>query len=234
MRCWSPAWTGASTSSTPPRAGRGPSLTCRSSIAIARGPGAFPRLLDRDTVVVADEVGRVRRLGLKAGPVPRLTVEAETTLDSRIVSDPACTGSAVLVVTADRRVRSLAVRDLSPVGAWQLEAPIAGRPVSLGDGGLTMDRAGGVMAFGRDGQRIWSIKLGAEVVGSPQVIGRSLAFLTGDGVLHLRARSDGAPLNRRTLGVLPAGGLLATSREVIISVAPGTIRPSGPRNPRRR
>jgi outer membrane protein assembly factor BamB len=117
------------------------------------------------------------------------------------------------------------VRDLSPVGAWQLEAPIAGRPVSLGDGGLTMDRAGGVMAFGRDGQRIWSIKLGAEVVGLPQALGRSIAFLTGDGVLYLRARSDGAPLSRRTLELLPAGGLLATSRDAIIAVAPGTIRP---------
>jgi outer membrane protein assembly factor BamB len=189
------------------------------------GAWRVPAAPDRDTVVVADEVGRVRRLGLKPGPVPRLNVEAETLLDSRIIGDPACTGSAVLVATADRRIRSLALRDLSPVGAWQLEAPIAGRPVSLGDGGLAMDRGGGVMAFGRDGQRIWSIKLGAEVVGAPQPIGRSIAFLTGDGVLHLRARSDGAPLDRRTLGVLPSGGLLATSREAIISVAPGTIRP---------
>ena len=69
-----------------------------------------------------------------------------------------------------------------------------------------MDRAGGILAFGRDGQQTWSIKLGAEVVGQPQVLGRSLAILTSDGVLHLRDRSDGAPLDRRPLGVLPAGG----------------------------
>ncbi len=190
-----------------------------------QGAWRVPSAPDRDTVVIADEVGRVRRLGLKAGPVPRLHVEAETLLDSRIIGDPACTGAAVLLATADRRVRSLALRDLSPVGAWQLEAPIAGRPISLGEIGLTMDRGGGVMAFGRDGRRIWSIKLGAEVVGAPQVIGRSLAFLTGDGVLHLRARSDGAPLERRMFGVLPSAGLIATDREAIISVAPGTIRP---------
>ena len=190
-----------------------------------QGTWRVPSPIDRETVVVADEVGRVRRLGLKAGAVPSLAVEAETMLDSRIVGDPACVGNAVLVATADRRLRSLALRDLSPVGAWQLEAPIAGRPVSLGDIGLSMDRGGGVMAFGRDGQRMWSIKLGAEVVGEPKVIGQSLAFLTGDGVLHLRARSDGAPLDRRTLGVLPSGGLLATGREAIIAVAAGTIRP---------
>lgn len=181
--------------------------------------------LDRDTVALADDVGRVRRLALKTTPVPRLVAEAETPLDSRIISDPASTGSAVVLATADRQIRSLAARDLSPVGTWKLEAPIAGRLVSLGDGGLAMDRAGGVMAFGRDGQRIWAIKLGAEVVGPPQVIGRSLAFLTGDGVLHLRARSDGAPLDRRALGVLPAGGPLTTGREAMIAVAPGTICP---------
>jgi outer membrane protein assembly factor BamB len=190
-----------------------------------QGTWRTPALLDRDTVALADDVGRVRRLGLKTSPVPRLIAEAETTLDSPIVSDPASTGGAVVLATADRRIRSLAARDLSPVGGWKLDAPIASGPISLGDGGLAIDRAGGVMAFGRDGQRIWSIKLGAEVVGPPQVIGRSLAFLTADGLLHLRARSDGAPIDRRALGVLPAGGLLATGREAMIAVAPGTIRP---------
>ena len=146
-------------------------------------------------------------------------------LDSRIVADPASTGNAVLVATADRRVRSLAARDLSPVGAWQLDAPLAGQPVGLGDFGVVMDRAGSVLAFGRDGQRVWSIKLGAEVVGLPQITGRSIAFLTGDGALHLRARSDGAPLERRTLEVLPAGGPLVAGREALIPVAQGTIRP---------
>ena len=44
----------------------------------------------------------------------------------RIIADPVSTGGAVIVVTADGRVRALAVRDLSPVGSWALEAP-AGR-----------------------------------------------------------------------------------------------------------
>ena len=189
-----------------------------------QGAWRIPIATDHDTAVVADEVGRVRRLGLKAGAVPRLNVEFETQLDSRIVSDLAFTGSAIIVATADKRVRALALRDLSSIGTWQLDAPISGRPVSLGDGGLVMDRTGGVMGFARDGQRIWSIKLGAEVVGTPQLINRAIAFLTGDGVFHLRARADGASLGHRPLGILPSGGLLATSREAIISIAPGTIR----------
>ncbi|MHB1559027.1 MAG: outer membrane protein assembly factor BamB family protein [Isosphaeraceae bacterium] len=190
-----------------------------------QGSWLAPVLLDPETLILADNVGRVRRLVLKTMPVPRLVAEAERTLDKGIVADPATTGGSVLVATADGQIRSLAARDLSPIGAWPLESSIAGEPVGLGDGGLAMDRAGGIMAFGRDGQKSWTIKLGAEVAGAPLVVGRSLVILTSDGVLHLRARSDGAPMDRRPLGVLPAGGPIAAGRDAMIPVAPGTIRP---------
>jgi outer membrane protein assembly factor BamB len=190
-----------------------------------QGTWLAPAVLDPENVILADDVGRVRRLTVKPTPVPRLNVEVERALDSRIVTDPATTGAAVLVATADGRVRSLAGRDLSPVGAWPLDASIAGPPVGLADGGLAMDRAGNVLAFGRDGQKAWAIKLGAEVVGSPRVVGPSLVILTSDGVLHLRARADGAPVDRRPLGLLPAGGPIAAGANTMIPVAPGTVRP---------
>jgi outer membrane protein assembly factor BamB len=184
-----------------------------------------PALIDERTVVVANDVGRVRRLGLKTGGIPRLAAEAETTLDRRIASDPASTGGAVLVVTDDRRIRSLAVRDLSPVGAWPMDAPLSGRPVGLDDLGLVMDRAGGVTAFGRDGQRAWSIKLGAEVVGIPRVSGRSILFLTSTGVVHVRARNDGAASESKELGILADSGLLPPlASQIILAITPGTIR----------
>ncbi len=215
----------ASTWWTRSRAAHAPSPSYRSSTAITRATGSPPRSSIARPSILADDVGRVRRLVMKTTPVPRLTVEAERALDSRIVADPATTGAAVLVATADGRVRSLAARDLSPIGSWPLDASIAGRPVGLGDGGLAMDRAGGVLAFGRDGQKTWSIKLGAEIVGAPEALGRSLAILTSDGVLHLRDRSDGAPVDRRPLGVLPAGGPVAIGDGAMIPVAAGTVRP---------
>lgn len=190
-----------------------------------QGTWLAPALLEAETAIVADDVGRVRRLVLKTTPVPRLVVEAERALDSRIVADPATTGAAVLVATADGRVRALAARDLSPIGAWPLEASIAGKPVGLGDGGLVTDRAGAVVAFGRDGQKSWSIALGSEVVGAPRLVGASLVMLTSDGVLHVRARADGAERDRRPLGVLPAGGPIAAGPDAMVPVAPGTFRP---------
>jgi len=189
-----------------------------------QGAWLAPVLLDRDNIVLADGVGRVARIALKTTPVPRLSGEAETTLDQRIIADPASTGGAVIVATADGKVRALAARDLSPVGSWPLAAPLASHPYQTKDGCFIMDRAGGVMAFGRDGQRTWSINLPAEVLGSPLVEDQSVSFLTADGSLHVRARSDGAPLDQKTLGVLPLGGLLELGHQVLIAAARGTIR----------
>ncbi len=59
------------------------------------------------------------------------------------------------------------------------------------------------MAFGRDGQRTWSIKLPAEVVGPPLVDDQSVRFLTADGSLYVRARSDGSTLDRSCSAYCP-------------------------------
>ncbi len=185
-------------------------------------------VLDASSAIVADEVGRVYRLAVRTTPVPRLVAEAERTLDSRIIADPLAIGSAVLLATEDGQIRSLAARDLSPIGAWPMEAAIAGRPVSMGDGGLVLDRAGNIQAFGRDGRKTWSIGLGSEAVGAPMVRGSSLIALTGDGVLHVRSRADGAERDQRQLGILPAGGPIAAGDRTVIPIAPGTFRPLVP------
>jgi outer membrane protein assembly factor BamB len=183
-----------------------------------------PALLDRDTVVLADAVGRVRTIALRSTPVPRLIREAETDLDQGIIADPASSGGAVIVATADGRVRALAARDLSPVGSWPLGAPLTSAPVGASDMCFVMDRSGGVMAFAGDGRRAWSVNLGAEAVGSPILRDQSAWFLTRDGTLHVRARSDGAELKRRALGILPSGGVIAAGKTAVIAAGRATIR----------
>jgi len=192
-----------------------------------QGTWRAPALLDPQTVVLADDDGRVHRVALKTTPVPRLVGEAPSTLGQRIIADPVSTGGAVIIVTADRRVRALAARDLSPVGSWALEAPLAGSPAGIGDGCFVMDRAGGVMAFGHDGKRAWSINLGSEVAGSPLIQNQTVWMLTRDGILHVRGRSDGAERGRIALGILPAGGLLTAGTHALVAAARGTLRPVG-------
>jgi hypothetical protein len=87
-----------------------------------------------------------------------------------------------------------------------------------------MDRAGGVMALGADGRRSWSIKLGSEVVGSPMTRDQSIGLVTSDGMLHVRARSDGAERDRMQLGVLSTDGLLGAGSRTILAAGQGTIR----------
>ena len=127
-------------------------------------------------------------------------------LDRRIIAAPASTGGAVIVATADGRVRALAARDLSPVGSWPLDAPLAGRPIGIGETCFVMDRAGGVMAFGRNGQRTWSIKLDSAVVGAPVVVDQLVWFLTRGGKLHVLALSDRPERERWSWASCPAAG----------------------------
>ena len=68
--------------------------------------------------MLADESGRVRRMIRPADPRPRLALAGEVNLGKEIVADPVSTGGAVVLATADDRIRSLAARDLSPSSAW--------------------------------------------------------------------------------------------------------------------
>jgi outer membrane protein assembly factor BamB len=190
-----------------------------------QGRWKMPARVDHDSVVFADDVGRVVRATLKTAPVPRLVAEAERVLEERIIADPASTGRAVIIATADGHVRSLAARDLSPVGSWKLDAPLTRAPLGIGDHVLVMDRAGNVLAFGPDGQRIWSIKLDSAVIGEPLVRDQLIWFVTRGGKLHVRSLVDGQPREQLDLGTLPAGGLVMAGKEELVPAARGTIRP---------
>jgi outer membrane protein assembly factor BamB len=190
-----------------------------------QGSWLSPARLDNDSVALADDMGRVLRLVLRKAPVARLVGEAQAVLDQRIVADPASTGNAVIVVTADRRVRALAARDLSPLGSWTLDAPLAGPPWGIGQFCFVTDRAGGVMAFGRDGKREWSIRLDSAVVGAPAVQGESVWFLTRDGNLHVCSLASGLKRQGLALGALPSGGLLMAGKQLLFPAGRGTVRP---------
>lgn len=184
-----------------------------------------PVRLDGDAVALADEAGKVRRLTLSTASRPRLEATAETALGSALVLDPVSTGTAVVVATADGKVRSLAARDLSPVGAWPLDAPLAGAPAAIGGRAFVTDRAGGVHAFGTDGGRLWSATLrGADPIGPPVVQDDSVWFLARDGSLHRLALADGAPLDRLALDVLPAGPVSAAGSNLVIPAGRGTVQ----------
>ncbi len=82
------------------------------------------------------------------------------------------------------------------------------QPIGIGETCFVMDRSGGVIAFSRDGQRIWSIKLDSAVIGEPVVLDQSVWFLTRGGKLHVRGLSSGEKRESLDVNALPSGGLL--------------------------
>jgi hypothetical protein len=188
-----------------------------------------PVLIEGDAVVAADESGRVRRLVRVNDPRPRLQVSAEVTLGSEVVADPVTTAHAVVLVTADGRARALAARDLSPSGAWPLDAPLALPPQAVAGRAFLADEGGTVLAIGPEGQRLWSITLPAGAPsGAPVVVDDSVWFLARDGSLLRQAVADGKPLDRLELGFLPAGGLHAVGSDLVVPVGLGTVRTINP------
>jgi hypothetical protein len=185
-----------------------------------------PARLDDDAVVLVDDAGKVRRLTLVNDPRPRLVASAEVALGASLLADPASTGSAVVLATSDGRIRALSARDLSPVGAWPVESSLATFPTSRGSLAFATDRNGSVYAFGADGQRIWSNKLrGTSAVGAPAILDDSAWFLALDGSLHRFSLTDGSPLDRIELNLLPAGDLRTNGPDLVVPVANGTVRP---------
>jgi outer membrane protein assembly factor BamB len=189
-----------------------------------------PVRVDGDAVVLADESGLVRRLTRPTSPRPRLVASAEVNLKQGILTDPASTGGAVVLATADDRLRALSARDLSPAGAWPLEVALAVPPVAVTGRCFLADKAGGILALGPEGQRLWSSRLRDSVAAGPPVVKDQAAwFLARDGSLQRLNVADGAVLDRIELGVLPAGGLRTAGPDLVVPVASGTVRVLSPK-----
>ena len=185
-----------------------------------------PVKLGEDAVILADESGRVRRLAKVTEPRLKLAVVGEVVdLKSPIVADPATTAEAVIVATEDGKVRALAARDLSALGAWTLDAPRALGPIGLGGNAVVIDAAGNVLAFGPDGQKLWTVTLkSAPPLGPPLLKDDALWFLSRDGALERRSIRDGSFLDRVDLGVMPTSGMNTDGPDLLVPAAPGTYR----------
>ncbi len=184
-----------------------------------------PARLDGETVVLADESGIVRRMTRPADPRPRLAIAGEVDLKKEIVADPVSTGGAVVLVTGDNRIRSLAARDLSPSGAWPLDTALAMPLAAVGGRAFIADKAGGVLAIGPEGQRLWSMQLrGAPAAGPPVLKDEEAWFLARDGSLQRVALADGSILDHFPLGILPVGGLRLAGKALVVPVGLGTVR----------
>jgi hypothetical protein len=96
--------------------------------------------------------------------------------------------------------------------------------VTAGARCFVFDSAGGVLALGQDGRRLWSIKLDAAVAGSPLIHDDLVWLLDREGHLHARSLADGTAREQLELGILPTGGLLQVGPEAVVPVARGTVQ----------
>ncbi len=187
-----------------------------------------PVALGAEAVALADEAGTIRRIVRVRDPRPRLVVAAETSVGAAIANEPSSTGDALVFATIDGQARALAGRDLSPIGSWRLDAPLAIPPTTIDGRCYLTDSAGGVLALAKDGTKLWSVKLGkagiAAFSGPPAGLVTSVWFLGRDGSIEARDVASGDVNASNTLGVLPAGGPIAFEDRLAIPTGSGTLR----------
>ena len=185
---------------------------------------ASPVLVEGDAVVLADREGRVRRLVKSDKPRPRLAVTGEASIGQAIVGEPASTGGAVLLATADGKIRSIAARDLSPAATVDLPAPRTSGPAAAGDHAFVADAAGNVFAFGGDGQKTWQARLHSAATDAPAIRGGSVWFATRAGSLEARSMADGSATERIPFGALPAGMPVVSGPRLVVPTGLSTLR----------
>ncbi len=191
-----------------------------------------PVALEGEACVVADGSGTLRRLILETSPRPRLVVSAERKLDSPSIVSPASTGSAILVATADLKVRAFSGRDLSPLGSWPIATPPNLGPTVVAGFGFVGDATGQVLAFSSDGRRLWTSTLREPRVAGPPVIrGDSAWFVTRDqGGVEALNLADGTSLGQTPVVAEPASGPLAADNDLVIPTGLSTLQTFSPPN----
>ena len=189
-----------------------------------------PLAVADDAIIMTDSVGTLRRLIVAKDLRPRLVMTAERQLDSPPVGQPAASPSALLVVTADGKIRSFSTRDLSPLGSIPLTtAPVIG-PVVVNGYGFVVDAVGQVVAFDGEGRRLWTANLrDPGAIGPPIVRDHAAWFVTRDGGgIEALSLDDGTSVRRTRLAVEPVGGLFAAEDDLVIPTGMGTMQSYSP------
>lgn len=185
----------------------------------------MPVLLDGDGLALADASGRLRRFERPTSNRPRLSPSVEVNLTEAIVGQVATTGKALVVVTSDQKLRSLSARDFSPIGAWDLSAPVTQGPASIGGYVFLADASGTIHCLAADGRRLWAVQVSGPGLFLPPFLKEGMAsFLAQDGQVLVYKLDDGTLLDRVGLGVVPSGAPLTPGDSVVIPVGLGSLR----------
>ena len=184
-----------------------------------------PVLLDGEGLALADSAGRIRRFERPTSTHSKLIPSVDINLNQSIVGPIASTGQALVVTTSDQKIRSLSARDLSPIGAWNLDAPAVEGPALSGGYVFLADASGLVHCLATDGRRLWAVRPPDGSVSIPPVIKDGVAwFLSREGQLVAWKLDDGSTLNRINMGTIPAAPAILAGDSLVIPVGLGCLR----------
>jgi outer membrane protein assembly factor BamB len=177
--------------------------------------------------VVADDQGKLYRVGVKDQPQPHLAELAAAQLEMKIDLTLAAAGDAVYAVvrgpTADTVV-AFATADLAAGKEWPLEGRVVWGPESVGAWVLVATDRQGLLCFEAGQKQRWTSPLAyGPLAGRPAVQDQDLILSSLSGVVWRISGNDGKELKKIELGEPLGSGPVAFGNRLLLAGADGTL-----------
>ncbi|MBN1395372.1 MAG: PQQ-binding-like beta-propeller repeat protein [Pirellulales bacterium] len=175
-------------------------------------------------LVVANDQGKIYRLGIQDKPKPHLAPLAQTIVDKPIVSPLAVTGELVFGVDEDNVLGSFNLVKLDRGGTTNIDSPCAWGPVRLGKNVLLATDDNRLFCFAADGKAVWQKKLEFGPLAGPPLAMEGTYIVVGrNGNVSRLDAADGNELGGLELGIPLGTGAAPFGESLLIGGFDGTI-----------
>jgi hypothetical protein len=182
---------------------------------------------DLQAFVIANSRKQLFRVGLKAGPSPRLEQLAHNQVDVDLVSSLAACGDAVLGVVREPqrdKLVAFAVADLAAGQEIPLEGRIVWGPEAVGDVVLAVTDREQLLCFEAGPKQRWATKLAyGPLAGAPRRQEQDLLLASQSGVVWRVALADGSETAKTDIGEPLSGSPVPFASRLLVPGSDGTL-----------
>ncbi len=183
-----------------------------------------PAALNDKEIVIANDRGKIYRLGVQDQPKPHLELLAQTTLAKPIVSPLAVDGKLLYGVDAANVLASFDLAKLARGKELNVDAHCAWGPVSIGENVLLATDDNRLSCLDATGKQLWRVELKhGPLAGAPLRLGGSFILVARNGAVCRLDAATGKELGTVNVGFPLATGAAPIGQRLLVGGFDGTI-----------
>lgn len=181
-------------------------------------------LPDDSQVLLADNHGRLYRVGIEEEPRPHLVALAEADVGGPLTAPPAAVGDWVYLSRGDGEVQCRRLSDLSMAETWTLDGAAIWGPQRIGEHVLLASDANELVSCDALGRLRWKTTLdGGPLAGTPVQRNASLIATTAGGAVLRIGADDGNVQGSVDVGQPLVSGPLVVGSRLLVAGADGCL-----------